>query len=63
MRRYAKETRILSELKKVPAAVLDYGRLVEQNLAAILLGNVVAPAFPKLPAVNSGRPTKRLRAA
>eukprot|EP00973_Karenia_brevis_P065592 9120330-Karenia_brevis.AAC.1 len=46
LRRYAKEARLLSELKKVPKPSLDYGRLVLQNLKAILLGEIPAPPPP-----------------
>lgn len=34
--RYAKETRMLSELAKVPPAVLRHGALVESHAAAVL---------------------------
>ena len=46
LRRYAKETKILAELNKMPPRTLAYGRLVLNRIQAVLEGQHLAP--PKL---------------
>ena len=36
LRRYAKETRLLAELQKVPAGTLEFGRAVQDNFATVV---------------------------
>ena len=43
LKRYAKETRILSELSKLPRPTIVYGRLVLDNIQAVLEGKRLAP--------------------
>ena len=48
LRRYAKETRILAELRKVDPRVLTLGALIEQQLPGLLAGTVLPPPVPDL---------------
>ena len=40
LRRYAKESRVLSELRKVSPAVLEFGGAVQQQLHLLLRGSL-----------------------
>jgi hypothetical protein len=46
LRRYGKETRLLSELSKIPVGTLAYGKLAMERLPDILLGRF-RPDMPK----------------
>ena len=46
LRRYGKETRILSELRKVDARVLAFGELVAHHLADLLAGRMAPLPVP-----------------
>ena len=46
LRRYAKETRLQSELQKVSQTVIEFGRQVTENIEQVILGEV-AIALPR----------------
>ena len=57
--RYAKETRLLSELRKIDSSIVELGNQVELLLPGVILGTVPAPAGPPI-IVRPGRKRARL---
>eukprot|EP00973_Karenia_brevis_P029559 4077560-Karenia_brevis.AAC.1 len=49
LRRYSKETRLLSELSKIPSAILDYGRLIDMSIERIFAHGENVPPPPANP--------------
>ena len=49
LRRYAKETRILSELQKINQHVLTFGKKIMDHLESLILGEVGVRQFGPLP--------------
>ena len=47
LRRYAKQTRALNELRKMPKPVVQYGKLVSDRLEAVFHGLRLAPPMAK----------------
>ena len=50
LKRCGKEARALAELNKAPAAVVEFGRQVMEQLVAIVARGVPLPPVPILPA-------------
>ena len=46
LKRYSKDTRLMSELAKVPVRTIDYGRRIERLLPALLAGTAAVPCPP-----------------
>ena len=46
---YGNEARVLSELRKAPAQVLEFGKLVGLRLHAIFVDREAVPPLPRLP--------------
>ena len=59
LKRYGKETLLLSELQKVDPAVLAFGRLVQDNLSHLLLQSLPLPAAPVLPCRVAKKKSKK----
>ena len=60
LKRYGKETRLLTELNKVPEDVLRFGREVSESIVDLFLGRAAFPRLPGLPVRASG-PKRRRR--